>query len=97
MTDANGDTPAEAVLAGHLVIYPDAVAFRPDGAGDDQVIIHHIGQVVREWLLHLLTTKDLGVMTSMLKMDSPMGLLNRDQRRAVKAAARKARVPDGED
>lgn len=38
MTDGNGTAPAEPVLAGHVVIYPDMVAFRPDGGGDEDVI-----------------------------------------------------------
>jgi hypothetical protein len=91
MTDGNG-TASEPVpvLAGHLVIYPDAVAFRPDGAGDDQVIVHPVGQVFRETLLHVLTSRDLGQMGAFLKMDTvnPLMALNRQQRRAAKAAAR---------
>jgi hypothetical protein len=89
--DGNGVEAPVAVLAGHLVIYPDAVAFRPDGGGPDTVVVHKVGQVFRETLLHVLATKDLGQMAAFLQMDSmnPMAMLNRDTRRAVKARAKR--------
>jgi len=87
MSDDNGQAVPAPLLAGHLVIYGDAVAFRPDGGGDGQVIRHQIGRMFRETLLHALTTADLGPMGPFLKLDSPgalQPLMNRHQRRAAK-------------
>ena len=101
MTDANGQLPGQdelpgmpqPLLAGHLVVYQDAVAFRPDGGGDDQVVRHNIGEVIRETLVHMLTSQDLGRAAGFLRMDaSPMMAMmsgmNRHDRRAMKAATK---------
>jgi hypothetical protein len=95
---SNGDGPPMPVLAGHLVLYPDAVAFRPDGGTDEQVIVRPVIQLAGEHLAQLFTPGDGGLLAAVLcgnlSSMNPLALmkqagLNHEQRRAAKAAMRR--------
>jgi hypothetical protein len=71
MSDANGSTPPAAVLAGHLVLYPDAVAFRPDGAGDEAVIVRPLIPMARDQLVELLSPGEGGMLAAVMNGQIP--------------------------
>jgi hypothetical protein len=83
MSDGNGTAPPESVLAGHLVLYPDAVAFRPDGGGDETVIIRPLIPMARDQLVELLSPGDGGMLAAVMNGQIPK--MNREQRREMAA------------
>jgi hypothetical protein len=71
MDESNGSAPPAAVLAGHLVLYPDAVAFRPDGAPDEAVIVRPLIPMARDQLVELLSPGDGGMLASVMNGQLP--------------------------
>jgi len=82
----NGSAGPVPVLAGHLVIYGDAVAFRPDGA--DQVVVRPLISMARDQLCELLSEGDGGMLASIMNGQLPK--MNRETRRQMTAAAKAA-------
>ena len=89
MTEAAADPVP--VLAGHLVIYADAVAFRADGG--DEVVVRPVIELASGHLVQLFTPGEGGLLAGVLSGNlsglNPVALmkqagLNRaDRRRAV--------------
>ena len=73
MTDGNGAAPAvpDVVLAGHLVVYPDAVAFRPEGGGDEDVIVRPLIPMARDQLIELLSPGEGGMLATIMNGQIP--------------------------
>lgn len=60
------------VLAGHLVIYDDAVAFRPDDAPEDSApVVRPLISMARDQLLELLTPGDGGMLATIMNGQIP--------------------------
>lgn len=68
MTDEQ-DAPPVPRLAGHLVIYDDAIAFRPDGGTDDQVIVRPVIGIARDHMAELLSPGPGGLLAAVLAGD----------------------------
>jgi hypothetical protein len=85
MTEPNGTRP-QPVLAGHLVIYPDAIAFRREGGQDGDVVVRPIIPVAREQLMDLLSPGEGGILAPVMNGQLPK--MNREQRRAAMAMAK---------
>jgi hypothetical protein len=90
MSESNGGPPAEPVpvLAGHLVIYPDAIAFRADGA--ETIVARALDSRVAGPLTDLFTEGDGGVLAALIAgdMSKLMGMMPGGMMGAIKAARR---------
>jgi hypothetical protein len=73
MTDGNGADPPDVVLAGHLVLYPDMLAFRPDGGDNDTVIYRPLTPPAPDLLAQLLSAGDGGMLATVIagKLPNP--------------------------
>lgn len=70
MNQANGNAPVP-VLSGHLVLYPDAVAFRPEGGADEDVIVRPIIPMARDQLIELFSPGDGGLLATVMNGQIP--------------------------
>lgn len=71
MTDGNGSAPPDPVMSGHLVLYPDAVAFRPEGGTDDDVIVRPLIPMALSQLVELLSPGDGGMLATVMNGQIP--------------------------
>lgn len=88
------DTP-QPVLAGHLVLYPDAIAFRPDGGTDEEVIVRPVLAMAKDSLVALFSPGPGGLLASILDGRPPNPAEMMRIRGEVKKAQRRAGARGG--